>query len=286
MREKIGKEVLLGKKRISLAITEAFAGSDVAGVLTTAEKTPDGRHYILNGTKKWITNGHHSEYFTVLCKTGDGLSMLLVERGDGVETKSIKTNYSPSAGTAYITFENVKVPVENLIGMEGGGFMQSMMNFNHERWFIIAFILAGSRGMVDECFKWATQRIAFGKPLIQQPVIWQKLATMVSGVEAAYAWFENLTHQMNNMPYNMQSLKLAGTMSLLKVHSTRLAYQIADDSVQIFGGRGITSGAMGGKVTRFLSTNKFAAILGGSEEVMNDLGIKQAMKLMPPTAKL
>mmetsp|Transcript_11000 Transcript_11000/g.19438 ORF Transcript_11000/g.19438 Transcript_11000/m.19438 type:complete len:517 (+) Transcript_11000:53-1603(+) len=287
MKEKVGREVLMGEKRICLAITEPFAGSDVAGIKTTAKKTPDGRHYIVSGVKKWITGGAPSHYFTTLCRTENGLSMILIERGEGVETKKIKTSYSPSAGTAYITFEQVKVPVENLIGFEDAGFLHAMYNFNHERWMIIAYIIAGARGMVEECFKWANQRVAFGKPLIQQPVIRQKLAAMVAKVESVYSWYESLTYQMTILPYDQQSLKLAGTMSLLKYQATRSSYEIADHAIQIFGGRGITKDhGMGMYVERFMKTNKFAAILGGSEEIMADLGIKQAVKKIPATAKL
>merc|ERR1711916_292111 len=146
---KVGREVLLGQKRICLAITEAFAGSDVANIKTTAVKSADGSHYIVNGTKKWITNGHDSHYFVTLVRTGGegmgGISMLLIERSEGVETKKIKTSYSPSAGTAYITFDNVQVPTQNIIGWENAGFLNAMANFNHERWMICNYIGAGSR---------------------------------------------------------------------------------------------------------------------------------------------
>ena len=132
LQQKVVRDVLTGEKRICLAITEPVAGSDVAAIQTTAVKTPDGKHYIVNGVKKWITNGAHSHYFATAVKTGKGhggVSMLLIERTEGVETKQIKTSYSSSAGTAYITFENVKVPVENLLGEEGGGFFVIMANF-------------------------------------------------------------------------------------------------------------------------------------------------------------
>lgn len=113
-----------------------------------------------------------------------GISMLLIERGEGVSTKSIKTSYSGAAGTAYIVFENVKVPVSNLIGKEGSGFQVIMYNFNHERWLIVCGIVRASRMVVEECFKWANQRKVFGKKLIEQPVIRWKLANMVSQLES------------------------------------------------------------------------------------------------------
>lgn len=133
-KKKIADEVFSGKKKICLAITEAFAGSDVARLRTTAKKTPDGKHYIVNGTKKWITNGVFSDYFVTGVQTDKGLSVLLIERGEGVETKLIKTSYSTAAGTTYITFDNVKVPAENLLGKENQGIYVILSNFNHERW--------------------------------------------------------------------------------------------------------------------------------------------------------
>lgn len=133
-KKEIMQSVFSGKKKMCLAITEAFAGSDVAGLRTTATKTPDGKHYIVNGTKKWITNGVFSDYFVTAVKTDKGLSVLLIERGEGIETKLIKTSYSTVAGTTYITYDNVKVPVENLIGEENKGIYVILANFNHERW--------------------------------------------------------------------------------------------------------------------------------------------------------
>ena len=142
VKARVVPQVLLGQKRICLAITEPNAGSDVAAIKCSAVKTEDGKHYIVNGVKKWITNGSHSHYFSTAVRTGKGhagISMLLIERSEGVETKPIKTSYSSSAGTAYVIFENVKVPVENLLGKEGQGFPVIMFNFNHERWFIGTF---------------------------------------------------------------------------------------------------------------------------------------------------
>lgn len=133
-KKKIADECFSGKKKICLAITEAFAGSDVARLRTTAKKTPDGKHYIVNGTKKWITNGVFCDYFVTGVQTDKGLSVLLIERGEGVETKLIKTSYSTAAGTTFITFDNVKVPAENLLGKENQGIYVILSNFNHERW--------------------------------------------------------------------------------------------------------------------------------------------------------
>lgn len=122
----------------------------------------------------------------------------------------------------------------------GGGFPVIMHNFNHERWFIIAGIIASSRRVVEECMKWASQREVFGKALIEQPVIRNKLAGMISKVESCHNWLENVTYQMTKMSYKQQALALAGPTALLKLLSTRVATHVSDEACQIFGGRAIT----------------------------------------------
>ncbi|KAF8426504.1 acyl-CoA dehydrogenase/oxidase [Boletus edulis BED1] len=97
----------------TLCLLGAFSGSDVAGMRTRATKTLDGKFWIINGTKKWITNGTFADYFTVPCHTDNGITIILVKRGEGVNTKPIKTMYSAAAGTAFVTLDNVKVPIEN-----------------------------------------------------------------------------------------------------------------------------------------------------------------------------
>ncbi|KAH9945276.1 acyl-CoA dehydrogenase NM domain-like protein [Epithele typhae] len=286
LRDRVVEEVLSGKKFMSLAISEAFAGSDVAGLNCTATKTPDGKHWIINGTKKWITNGTFSDYFTVGCKTDKGLTVIFVERQDGIETKPIKTSYSSTAGTAYITFENIKVPVENTLGPEGGGVFVILSNFNHERWVMCCAAARNMRLIVEECLKWVNQRKAFGKPLHSQAVIRHKLADMIAKTEAAQHWLENISYQMEHMDYKQQAQLLAGPIGLLKMFITRSAQDIARDAVQIFGGRGITKTGMGKHIEHYHRTVPFDSILGGAEDVLGDLGVRQAIKMMPKNSKL
>jgi alkylation response protein AidB-like acyl-CoA dehydrogenase len=125
--ERIVPGILSGDKRVCLAITEPDAGSDVANLTCEAKLSADGKHYIVNGEKKWITNGIWSDYFTTAVRTGgpgmDGVSVLLIERDSGgVSTRKMDCQGVWSSGTTYITFEDVKVPVENLIGKENQGF--------------------------------------------------------------------------------------------------------------------------------------------------------------------
>eukprot|EP01113_Clastostelium_recurvatum_P004594 TRINITY_DN1202_c0_g1_i4.p1 TRINITY_DN1202_c0_g1~~TRINITY_DN1202_c0_g1_i4.p1 ORF type:complete len:512 (+),score=81.31 TRINITY_DN1202_c0_g1_i4:2388-3923(+) len=281
LKARLADEIFTGKKFICLAISEAFAGSDVAGLRCTATKTPDGKHFIVNGTKKWITNGTFADYFSTGVRTSAGLSMLLIPRGDGVETRPIKTSYSPTAGTAYVVFDNVKVPAENLLGQENKGLQVILSNFNHERWMMCCGAIRGGRAALEECLKWASQRKVFGKPLIEQAVIRNKLAQMISLCEAHQAWLEQITHQMTRMSYKEQATHLAGPIGLLKASATRMNHKIADHAVQIMGGRSLTKTGMGSFIENFARTHKYDAILGGAEEVLMDLGVRQAMKMMP-----
>ncbi|KAH7924827.1 acyl-CoA dehydrogenase NM domain-like protein [Leucogyrophana mollusca] len=277
-------DILAGKKYISLAITEAFAGSDVGGIQTVAVR--DGDHWIVSGIKKWITNGHFSDYFTTLCKTDAGFVVLLIERGEGVSTTPIKTSYSSTAGTCTITFDKVRVPVANTLGKVGNGMTVILSNFNHERWMITGQSLGSQRVVVEECLKWTNQRTAFGKPLNGQAVIRSKLAAMIARVEAAQSWVESITYQMNNMSYAQQSDKLAGPIALLKQFVSRTSRETAEDATQIFGGRSITATGMGKIIENYHRTSPFDSILGGAEDVLGDLGVRQAIRKMPTNVRL
>ena len=290
LKERIMAETLGGDKRLCLAISEPYVGSDVAQLQCEARKSADGTHFVVNGEKKWITGGVFADYFATAVRTGgkgiDGISMLLIPRGAGVETKQIPTTYSRSAGTAYVTFVDVKVPVENLIGKENKGFMCVMANFNHERWGMVVAVAERCRVVVEECFKWAKQRMLFGKPLLAMAVVRQKLAEMAAATESLQHWLDSVTCQMNNMTVMQQAKRLAGQISLLKYHSTRVSHKVADNAAQIFGGRAITKTGMGYKVEQFITNVKFSAILGGSEEVLADFAVRHAAKSVPESARL
>lgn len=290
IRDTIGKQLLKGDKWSVLAISEPFAGSDVAAIKATAVKTPDGKHYIVNGVKKWITEGAYGDYFVTAVRTGKpgggGLSLVLVERGEGLSTSQIKTTYSTCAGTALVVYNDVKVPVENLLGKENDGFRLIMYNFNHERWIICNSLLGQIRAAIADSFMWAKQRKVFGKPLIDQPVIRNKLASCVAALESCQSLCEALTYDMIKSEEGPVGQRLAGPIALLKFQTTRTAWKVADDTVQILGGRGITRTGMGAKVEGLKNFAKYAAVYGGSEEIMADLAVKQALRGYPVTARL
>ncbi|KAG9228905.1 putative acyl-CoA dehydrogenase [Amylocarpus encephaloides] len=284
--KRVVPEILNGDKRICLAITEPDAGSDVANLTCEAKLTPDGKHYIVNGEKKWITNGIWCDYFTTAVRTGtpesgmNGISVLLIERSmGGVSTRKMDCQGVWSSGTTYITFEDVQVPVENLIGKENKGFKVIMTNFNHERIGIIIQCLRFSRVCYEECIKYSHKRRTFGKKLIEHPVIRLKLAHMARQIEASYSWLESIIHQVSHMPEEMAMLRLGGPIAGLKAQATVTFEFCAREASQIFGGLSYSRGGQGGKVERLYRDVRAYAIPGGSEEIMLDLSIRQSLKV-------
>ncbi|KAJ5206937.1 Cytochrome b5 [Penicillium cf. griseofulvum] len=276
--------ILAGDKRICLAITEPDAGSDVANLGCEAKLTEDGKHYIVNGEKKWITNGIYSDYFTTAVRTGkdgmNGLSVLLIERAaGGVSTRRMDCQGVWSSGTTYVTFEDVKVPVENLIGKENQGFKVIMTNFNHERIGIVIQCVRFSRVCYEESVKYAHKRKTFGKRLIDHPVIRMKLAHMARQIEATYNWLENIIYQCQSMEDTEAMLKLGGAIASLKAQSTQCFEFCAREASQIFGGLSYSRGGQGGKIERLYRDVRAYAIPGGSEEIMLDLSMRQSLRV-------
>merc|ERR1719333_592129 len=222
LQARCARQCLSGEKIICLGITEGTAGSDVSNLSTVAEDKGD--HFLVNGSKMWITNGIYADYFTMVVRTGPpgsahkGLSMLLLERSmPGVTTQKMDCMGVWTSGTTFITFSNVKVPKENIIGKLNEGFKQIMYNFNHERWLLAGQAARMARTCVEESLKYARIRKTFGKYLIEHQVIQHKIAEMGRLVEATWNWLENITLQMNTM--------------------SKSAEFCAREALQVFGGR-------------------------------------------------
>ncbi|HXF63728.1 MAG TPA: acyl-CoA dehydrogenase family protein, partial [Caldilineaceae bacterium] len=182
-------------KIMAYCMTEPDAGSDVAGIKTTA--TRKGDRYILNGAKTWITDGPVASYFTVFAKTSPddghkGMSCFLVEReAPGVSTSNpLEKMGQHAAQTCMVFFENVEVPVENRIGQEGEGFMIAMRVFDRSRPPVAAAATGVARRALEEAVKYAGERNAFGQPIAQFQGVGFLLAEMKIRVEAArsLAW--------------------------------------------------------------------------------------------------
>eukprot|EP00457_Paulinella_chromatophora_P002742 gb/GEZN01002747.1/.p1 GENE.gb/GEZN01002747.1/~~gb/GEZN01002747.1/.p1 ORF type:complete len:526 (-),score=52.68 gb/GEZN01002747.1/:770-2347(-) len=289
LKDLVASQCLSGEKFIALCISEPWSGSDVAGLKTTA--TRKGDTYVVNGAKKWITNGLWADYFTVAVRTGDkgarGISMLLVERDrPGVTVSKMTCMGVWASGTALITFEDVQVPVKNLIGTEGKGFSYIVSNFNHERWAFVVQANRFARVCFEEAFKYALQRETFGQKLIEHQMLRWKLAEMARQIESTQAWLEQVTFSLKTMTKEQSNQRLNGTIALMKAQSTKTFEYCAREALQIFGGEGYVRNGSAAKVECLYRDVRAWAIPGGSEEIMLDFGVRQASKDAQARAKL
>ncbi|KAH8767967.1 acyl-CoA dehydrogenase-like protein [Hyaloscypha sp. PMI_1271] len=284
LQERFLPDLLTGKKRICIAITEPSAGSDVGNIQTTATRTKDGKHFIVNGTKKWITNGLWSDYASMAVRTGGpgpaGLSMLVVPllHTKGVNMRRIKVQGQTAAGTTFIELDDVLVPVENLIGKEGMGMKYVMQNFNHERLSISIGVNRLSRVAIGAAFEYCLKREAFGKPLMDQPVVRHRLAKCGAELESHWAWTEQFTYSLTKMSEEEANRELGGLTALLKAQAGRVIESCASTAVLLFGGNGYSKSGQGEVAERIYREVPGARIPGGSEDVMLDVAIRQLVK--------
>lgn len=278
LNNKVVRDVVTGDKTLCLCVTEPSGGSDVAATRTTAHK--EGEYYVLNGSKKWITGGMKAEYLTVVCRTdetkkgGSGMSMILVENtAPGISLRRMKTQGWWMSNTAFIEFDNVKVPLKNLVGEEGLGFKYTMMNFNHERFMMCAQTVRFSRVCLEESIAFARRRKTFGERLVDHQVIRHKIGEMARMIEGTHRQLENVCYQVKS---GYPDHKLGGYIALMKVDGSRLMEFCAREASQIFGGQSFTREGAGGKVERIYREVRVMAIGGGSEEVMLNLAMGQA----------
>lgn len=282
VKQKCVGPVLRGEKVMSIAITEPYAGSDVAGLRTTATLSEDGTHFLVSGEKKWITSGKLADFYTTAVRTGGdgggGVSILLIERGPGVNPQQMDCMGVHSSSTSFVVFDDVKVPKENIVGEVNKGFPALMTNFNHERWTVGVAYTRLARVCYEESFAFSHRRKTFGQRLIDHPVLRNKMGEMARQIEAVHHWVEAATYLMCQMPKKEADDKLGGQMALLKVQATKTAEFCAREAAQIFGGVSYVRGGQAEKIERIYREVRAGAIAGGSEEIMLDLGMRQAMR--------
>ncbi|EME46240.1 hypothetical protein DOTSEDRAFT_86844 [Dothistroma septosporum NZE10] len=283
LQERFLPDFLTGKKRTCIAITEPSGGSDVANVETSAVKSQDGKHYVLNGQKKWITNAIWSDYTTMTVRTGGkgpgGLSLLVVPlKVAGVEMRRLKCTGSKTGGTTFIDLEDVEVPVENLIGEEGKGMFYVMNNFNHERLMIALGVTRQSRVALSTAMEYVMKREAFGKALVEQPVVRHRLAKAGAQLEMLQAWLDQFLWQMVHLPKSEADKRLGGLTALVKATAGMVLNECAQTGVLLHGGNGFTMSGQGQLVEKIYRDVFGSRIPGGSEDVMLDLAIRQLVK--------
>lgn len=252
LKKKVAPGVIRGEKFIALAISEPLAGSDVSNLQTTAVRTADGKGWVINGQKKWISGAASADYLTVACRTADtgmmGLSLFLVDaRSRGVSIRKMKTQFDSSHSTCFVTLEDVIVPDENIIGDENAGFMYLVQNFNKERHTIAISALRQARTCYEEAFRWASTRKTFGKTLISHQLVRYKLAEMLRHMEMVQDQIDRVAFQFDQ---GIPDLDMAIDCSLVKVNASRCFELAAREASQIFGGSSIVREGQGKVVER------------------------------------
>lgn len=244
-------------------LTEANTGSDAMRMKTTAVK--DGDHWVLNGTKNWITHGLSGDVAVVLIRTGDlldskGITAFIVEKGTpGFSAVKIKEKLGVRASeTAELIFDNVRIPEENVIGDVGAGFKQAMQILDGGRISIASLSCGVARGAYEASVKYAKEREQFGKPIAHFQAIAFKLADMATKIEAARhlvlkaAWLKD-----NNQPYSKES-------AMAKLYASEVAMDVTIEAVQIHGGYGFVKEY---HVERFMRDAKITQIYEGTSEI-------------------
>ncbi len=258
-----------GEAIAALAITEPSGGSDVARIKTTARR--DGDEFVVNGSKTFITSGMRADFYTVAVRTGTegpaGISLLLIEADRaGFERTPLEKMGWLSSDTATLYFDDVRVPVTNLIGEENTGFSAIVNNFNAERIDMAVQSTSFARVCFDEALHWARERETFGKRLADHQVIRHKLVEMDRRIRAGEAWNQLLAWRLN------QGDDPVAEIAEAKVAATTTFEFCAREAAQILGGASFLRGSV---VERLYREVRVQAIGGGSEEIMRDLASRQ-----------
>jgi acyl-CoA dehydrogenase len=176
-----------------------------------------------------------------------GISLLLVplKNTPGVKMRRLAVSGVTSSGTTYISLEDVRVPINHLLGEENQGMRYIMTNFNHERLVVATGVTRQARVALTAAFEYVFKREAFGKPLVEQPVVRHRLAKAGALLESQTAWVEQFAYMMTKMPHEQAGILLGGPTALLKAHAGMVFKKCADTAVLLFGGNGYTKTGQG-----------------------------------------
>ena len=268
-KERYLRRVIAGEAITAVAITEPNAGSDVAGIRTTARR--DGDHWVLNGTKMFITNGVHADLYFVAAKSGPGkreVSMFIVEKGTpGFSVgRALKKTGWLSSDTAELVFDNVRVPASHLLGEEGKGFYSVMKNFQTERIALAAMAVGHCTQALQMTLDHVRQRHAFGGPLWNQQSIRQRLAMLDARTRAARQFMYHCAWRVT------QGHDIVQEVSLLKALTGELVNEVVQACQQFHGGMGYIRETA---IERLWRDARILAIGGGATEVMLEEAAKR-----------
>jgi acyl-CoA dehydrogenase len=249
----------------ALAITEPDAGSDVASVRTAARPVDGG--YLVNGSKTFITGGVRADILVTAVKTSDagghhGLSFLIIERGPGVHSSALEKLGWHASDTALISFEDVFVPAENLLGQENQGFYLIMANFQWERLLMALGAVGAMQVSFEKTLRYALERHAFGKAIGHHQTIRHKLAEIATTIETG----RDLTYHA--LRRYLDGGDAVREVTMAKLATQRAAFDVIDTCLQIHGGNGymVEYG-----LERAARDSRLGPIGGGTDEIMREV---------------
>jgi len=273
-----------GDMVVSIGVSEAGAGSDVAGIKTWAKK--DGGDYVINGSKMWITSGTQSDWACMLVNTSEGKvhqnkSLIIVPmdaKGIDRKTKLDKLGMR-SSDTAMIFLDNVRVPQRNLVGQEGMGFMYQMLQFQEERLFGAASGIDGLFNAIRETISYTSQRQAFGQSILDNQYVHFRIAELQTEVESLKALVYQTTEEYLAGKKSPEQIAMLASMCKLKVG--RVSREVTDTCLQFWGGQGFM---WENKVARAYRDTRLVSIGGGADEIMLGI-ISKVMGILPSKKK-
>ncbi|MEE8541497.1 MAG: acyl-CoA dehydrogenase family protein [Desulfobacterales bacterium] len=257
-----------GESILALAMTEPEVGSDIAQLTTSARR--EGEHYIVNGTKTFISNGQLADLCITAVRTSDtgrphqGISLLMIEADregyrKGTNLQKIGLH---AQDTSEIFFDECRVPVENLLGVEGEGFKYLMQNLQQERLVLAIGAFAAARGAFDVTLDYVKKRKAFGQTIGQFQNTRFSMAEMKTKIQLAQSFLDDL------IPRHMAGENLVSEVSMAKYWITDLQFEVADRCLQFFGGYGYMKDY---PISRHFVDARIQRIYGGANEIMKEL---------------
>lgn len=274
-KQKYLPDIASGKKLAAFGLTEANAGSDAAGIQTTAK--PDGDEYVLNGTKQWITNGGEAEIYTVVActnrsKGARGFSAFIVEKGTPGFSFGKKENKMGirASCTRELVFEDCRIPKENLLAREGMGFIVAMKTLDRTRPGVAAQALGIAQGAYDHAIKYSRERIQFGQPISSFQAVQHILADMAIGIEASRALIYQTCRFIDSGAKNFSK-----ESAMCKVLASDTAMKITTDAVQILGGYGYMKEY---PVEKMMRDAKITQIYEGTNQIQRNVIALESIK--------